>query len=90
MTIEKLIDSASRISECFTHFANLTKDRNDRTTFESNQEVLDEVKAVRRYCVHQRKTRDELDDRIYFDNQIEEIDRFLDSPTAGWLLSITN
>ena len=89
MTIEKLIDSASRISECFTHFANLTKDRNDRTTFESNQEVLDEVKAVRRYCVHQRKTRDEFDDRVYFDNQIEEIDRFLSSPS--WVVGfVTN
>ena len=89
MTIEKLIDSASRISECFTHFANLTKDRNDRTTFASNQDVLDEVKAVRRYCVHQRKTRDEFDDRIYFDNQIEEIDRFLSSPS--WVVGfVTN
>lgn len=85
MTIENLIESASQISECFTHFANLTKDRCDRTKFDDSSEVLEEVRAVRRYCVHQRNTRDEHEDRIYFDNQVEEIDRFLENPTAGWL-----
>lgn len=88
MTISQLIEAASRIDECFTHFANLTKDRNDRTKFEETAEVLEEVRAVRRYCVHQRSTRDEHEDRMYFDSQIEEIDRFLDNPTAGWLALI--
>ena len=84
MNVAQTIERACRISECFTHFANLTKDRIDRTSFETSQEVIDEVKAVRRYCVNQRARRDEFDDRIFFDSQIEEIDRFLLCPTAGW------
>ena len=56
MTIERLIERANEISECFTHFANLLKDREGVTKLEDKLDVLAEIQAVRRYCTHQRNT----------------------------------
>ena len=77
MTIERLIERANEISECFTHFANLLKDREGVTKLEDTGDVVAEIQAVRRYCTHQRNTRDEAEDRLYFDSQIVEIDTLL-------------
>ena len=87
MTVDQLIAAASENTECFKHFANLTKDRNDRTELESVSDVLEQIEAVKRYCTTQRHSRDELDDRVFFDRQLEEINMILSLPLLGGSLS---
>lgn len=87
MTVDQLIAIASENTECFKHFANLTKDRNDCTKLESVSDVLEEIRAVKRYCTTQRHSRDELDDRVFFDAQITEIETILSLPLLGGCLS---